>query len=235
MPSVSNKQRNLMAACAHGANYGACPPLKVAREFNRADQHAGLSRGGSTSLERGLEMKMNFGQGHGHNFFSTTPLVGHALSGSLGKADHSTRHAQKRFARFAEGGEVKKPAGPSAKERKQIRDMIERGKSDAIETLRTTRSALLSTVPSEPGDIGASLDELRGRLAMKDGGAIDMDMGSDSPELMYEQYMQLLDKLHDPQLDENTQMQIVDRLAQLESGLEAIGIDVGEDAGAPPG
>lgn len=232
MPSVSNKQHNLMAACAKGANYSTCPPLKVAREFNRADQRAGLAGGGSTSLERGLEMKMNFGQGHGHNFFSTTPLVGHALSGSLGKADRSTRHAQKRFARFAEGGEVKKPAGPSAKERREIRNMIERGKSDAITALRSTRSALLSTVPSEPGDIATSLDELRDRLAMKDGGAVGSD---DSPEFMYEQYMQLLDKLQDPQLDENTQMQIVDRLAQLESDLQALGIDVGEDAGAPPG
>lgn len=232
MPSTSNKQRNLMAACAEGANYKACPPLSVAREFHRADQHAGLNRGGSTSLERGLEMKMNFGQGHGHNFFSTTPLVGHALSGSLGKADRSTRHAQKSFARFAEGGEVKKPAGPSAKERQQIRAMIERGKSDAISTLRNTRAELMSTVPDEPPDIAASLGKLQDRLAMKDGG--DVNLQADDPESMYTEYMQLLQQLQDPQLDESTQMQIVDRLAQLESSLEAVGIDVGEDAGAPP-
>lgn len=38
MPSKSPKQARLMAACAHGADYKACPPVKVAKEFNRADK-----------------------------------------------------------------------------------------------------------------------------------------------------------------------------------------------------
>ena len=38
MPSKSKAQRNLMAACAHGAKYKKCPPEKVAKEFNRADK-----------------------------------------------------------------------------------------------------------------------------------------------------------------------------------------------------
>jgi len=33
-----------MAACAHGAKLGNCPPAKVAREFNRADRGRQLSR-----------------------------------------------------------------------------------------------------------------------------------------------------------------------------------------------
>ena len=42
MPSKSAKQARLMAACAHGAGYKACPPASVAREFNRADAGTGM-------------------------------------------------------------------------------------------------------------------------------------------------------------------------------------------------
>lgn len=38
MPSKSQSQARLMAACAHGAGYKSCPPTKVAREFNQADK-----------------------------------------------------------------------------------------------------------------------------------------------------------------------------------------------------
>jgi len=38
MPSKSKKQERFMAACAHGAGYKSCPPAKVAKEFNKADQ-----------------------------------------------------------------------------------------------------------------------------------------------------------------------------------------------------
>ena len=41
MPSKTAKQARFMAACAHGAGYGKCPPKKVAREFNQADKAAG--------------------------------------------------------------------------------------------------------------------------------------------------------------------------------------------------
>ena len=37
MPSTSPAQARLMAACAHGAGYAACPPMSVAVEFNQAD------------------------------------------------------------------------------------------------------------------------------------------------------------------------------------------------------
>ena len=40
MPSKSKKQARFMAACAHGAGYSSCPPLKVAKEFNQADMRA---------------------------------------------------------------------------------------------------------------------------------------------------------------------------------------------------
>lgn len=40
MPSKTKKQAMLMAACAHGAGYRKCPPMSVAKEFNRADTNA---------------------------------------------------------------------------------------------------------------------------------------------------------------------------------------------------
>lgn len=38
MPSKTKKQARLMAACAHGADYPQCPPVKVAKKFNKADK-----------------------------------------------------------------------------------------------------------------------------------------------------------------------------------------------------
>lgn len=42
MPSKSPAQARLMAACSHGAGYEACPPTKVAKEFNQADKGTGM-------------------------------------------------------------------------------------------------------------------------------------------------------------------------------------------------
>ena len=42
MPSKSPAQARLMATCAHGAGYEACPPAKVAKEFNQADTGTGI-------------------------------------------------------------------------------------------------------------------------------------------------------------------------------------------------
>jgi hypothetical protein len=46
MPSKSPEQRRLMAAAAHDPKFAAKVgvPQKVAREFNRADQHEGQDR-----------------------------------------------------------------------------------------------------------------------------------------------------------------------------------------------
>jgi len=40
MPSKTAKQARFMAACAHGwkPKGKKCPPMKVAKEFNRADK-----------------------------------------------------------------------------------------------------------------------------------------------------------------------------------------------------
>jgi len=46
MPSKSPKQAKLMAACAHGAKYDKCPPMKVAKEFNQADKGTGMLKKG---------------------------------------------------------------------------------------------------------------------------------------------------------------------------------------------
>lgn len=42
MPSKTPAQARLMAACAHGATYEACPPKNVATEFNQADKGTGI-------------------------------------------------------------------------------------------------------------------------------------------------------------------------------------------------
>lgn len=44
MPSKTAKQARFMAACAHGADYGSCPPAKVSKEFNQADKGTGILR-----------------------------------------------------------------------------------------------------------------------------------------------------------------------------------------------
>lgn len=159
-------------------------------------------------------------KGHG------MPTLGHAMSGTqLGQVDNSIRNAQGALAKFADGGEVKKPTGPSAKERREIRDMIERGKEDAISTLRTTRSALASTSPPAPEDYTQSLSDLSGRLALKDGGEVESGE-SDAPAKLYEQYTQLMDQLHAPGTNPQMQMQIVDQLTQIVSTLESMGISL---------
>lgn len=206
MPSVSPKQHNLMAACLNGAAYKKCPPLSVAREFMRADRGSALlnrSAGGtSRPLESGMDSKLNFGMGHGNSFFSTTPLMGHAMSGSLPK-------------RYAEGGEVKKPA-LSAKERSKIREMIERGKADAVDALRSTRAQLLNT----PSDASSSLRSLSDRLARK-----TLAVDQDDPERMYEQYTSLMQELESDARPE-AQMQLIERIANLEGRLRAMGIEL---------
>ena len=45
MPSKTKAQARLMAACAHGAGYKKCPPVKVAKEFNQADKGGSLLSG----------------------------------------------------------------------------------------------------------------------------------------------------------------------------------------------
>lgn len=44
MPSKTKAQARLMAACAHGADYKSCPPKKVAKKFNKADEKTGILR-----------------------------------------------------------------------------------------------------------------------------------------------------------------------------------------------
>lgn len=42
MPSKTKKQAKFMAACSHGSGYKSCPPMKVAKEFNKADAKTGI-------------------------------------------------------------------------------------------------------------------------------------------------------------------------------------------------
>jgi hypothetical protein len=234
MFSTTKPQAILMAMAAHNPAFAKKRGISqgVAREFNQADKGSGILKraaGGATPMEMGMDAQMNNGQGHGHNFFSTTPLMGHAMSGmQLGRADGAIRNAQSTLARFrfAEGGKVK-PAGPSARERKQIRDLIERGKDDAVTTLRAGRAALLeaSPDPADTEDYTASLDRLRKSLAspveMADG-EVDADAGvTADPQMLYGEYTELLAQLSDTGLDEQTRSEIADRLAQIEQQFDA--------------
>ncbi len=213
-----------MAACANGAAYKKCPPLQVARDFNRADKRTGILKraaGGAAPLESGLDSHLNFGMGHGKNFFSTTPLMGHAMSGTpLGGK------------RFAEGGKVSKPAkpaGPSAKERREIREIVERGKQDAVETLRASRDALLSMRPMD-ATVDTKLAGLRDRLMKADGGAVveEPSAAEGDPVQLYQEYLDLLAQLENPELEPQRQAESIDRLAEIERALEAMGINVAE-------
>jgi hypothetical protein len=204
MPSTSKPQATLMAMAAHNPAFAKKKgvPVGVARDFNRADQHSGILKkaGGGPAT-----------------------MFGHGLSGTqLGEADNLIRKAQDRFATFAEGGVVKKPAGPSAQERKEIRGLIERGKSDAVSALRDTRDALIDAQPSTD----ETLQRLSQQLAMKDGGAV-----SGGPESLYQEYLSLMQELDDAEDSEKVE-QTIDRLAQIEDELGALGIDVG--GGEPP-
>lgn len=42
MPSKTESQARLMAACSHGAGYSSCPPANVSQEFNQADKGSAL-------------------------------------------------------------------------------------------------------------------------------------------------------------------------------------------------
>lgn len=226
MATTKKPQGTLLAMVA--SNPGTAKPP--------GQKPAGMRRGagGGTPKESGMDAKMNFGQGHGHSMFSTMPLMGHAMSGTqLGQVDNALQKAHGRLARFAEGGEVKKPAGPSAKERKEIRSLIERGKDDAVTALRSTRSALLQTQmpqkPQAPEDYGAALDDISQRLAMKDGGQVATEAAQADPRLMYQEYSELMNELEQGQnSDPQLHMQIVDRLSQLAQHLEALGIPLPE-------
>jgi hypothetical protein len=231
MPSVSKPQATLMAMAAHHPAFAKKKgiPLKVAREFNRADQRSGILRKAGGGQTRAGMNRQNFGQGHGHSLFSTMPLQGHAMSGTqLGQADALIGKAQRAF---ADGGSVKSQKPQiSAKERKQIRDMIERGKSDAISALRSTREMLLSNAPTPAAstdDADSTLAELSERLAMKDGG--DVSQGG-SPQALYMEYQRLMAALENEATDPKQQMELVDRLADIGAELEKLGVPVEQPA-----
>jgi hypothetical protein len=181
-------------------------------------------------MQSGVQDHMNFGQGHGRGMFSTMPLMGHAMSGTqLGQADALIGKAQRAF---ADGGSVKdsKSAKPqiSAKERKEIRDMIERGKSDAISTLRSTRSMLMSNAPApssedEDDSSTAALANLSARLAMKDGGEVQ----ADSPDELFAEYQKLTAELDNDEIEPSRQAEVVDRLAAITEELDKLGVPVG--------
>lgn len=208
MSSASKPPATLMAMAAHSPAFGKKKGTSV-----------------STNQRAGIVKKAGGGAG---------AMIGHAMSGTqLGDSDNLIRKAQDRFATFAEGGAVKKPAGPSAKERKEIRGIIERGKTDAVSALRDTRAALIQQQPPdvEP-DTDSALASLTQRLAMKDGGEVEApDEGmSQSPDLLYQEYAELMDNIDDPRIDDELRQQMADRMELIESSLDSVGIEVGEQS-----
>lgn len=214
-----------MAMAAHNPAFAKRRgiPLGVAREYNRADKRTGILKkaaGGRTPAQAGIDAKRNFGMGEGHSMFSNMPLMGHALSGTqLGQADGAIRKAGHILARFADGGSVKKPEqkGPSAKERKEIRAIVERGKQDAVSALRSTRVALLQTVPSPSEDVDTKLANLSSRLAKSD--KKPAESGPDTSK-MFSEYATIMDHLQDPRLDEAARAQMIARMTAIESAVQ---------------
>lgn len=203
MPSTSKPQATLMAMAAHNPAFAKKKgiPVRVAKDFNRADKRTGiLKKGGG----------------------GPASMMGHALSGTqLGGADNLIRKAQDRFTMFADGGAVKKPVqkGPSAKERREIRSMIERGKSDAVGALRGMRSALINSQEDspveKPSDPDASLARLSSRLATKKAAAPD-------PTHLHDEYRSLLEHVDDPRIDPELRGQMSSRLATIEQMLAGV-------------
>jgi len=199
MPSVSKPQATLMAMAAHNPAFAKKKgiPVRVAKDFNRADKKSGILKkagGGPASM------------------------MGHALSGTqLGGTDNLIRKAQDRFSMFADGGAVKKPPGPSAKERREIRSMIERGKSDAVGALRGMRSALINSQEDapvqQPKDTDASLQRLRSQLAAKSAPP------APNPAHLHDEYRSLLEHVDDPRIDPELRGQMSARLATIEQML----------------
>lgn len=225
MPSTSKPQATLMAMAAHNPAFAKKKgiPVRVAKDFNRAD------KGGSMLKKAGG---------------GPASMMGHALSGTqLGGPENLIRKAQDRFATFADGGAVKKPAGPSLKERREIRAMIEDGKDDAVSALRGMRSALINSQEKSPveqpdPDPDTSLARLRSQLSMADGGEVDVDDAeapnddpaatTPNPEMLMQEYQELVTALQDESLPQEMHGQIIDRLASIESMLEQMGIDVSD-------
>lgn len=216
MPSVSKPQATLMAIAAHHPAFAKKKgiPLKVAREFNQADKRTGILRKHKGGALLGRPGAMT----------STMPLLGHAMSGTqLGQADALIRKVQHAF---ADGGSVKAEKSElSAKQRKDIRDSIERGKTSAISSLRATRSMLMASAPppSSAEDASSQLASLSGRLAAK-------SMQPGSPAAMYAEYQHLMSQIHDETIDPKQQMAAVDRLAQISAQLDQLGVPVQEPA-----
>ena len=201
MPSVSKPQATLMAMAAHNPAFAKKKhiPVKVAKDFNRADKRSGiLKKGGG----------------------GPASMMGHALSGTqLGGTENLIRKAQDRFTMFADGGAVKKPPGPSAKERREIRAMIEHGKSDAVSALRGMRSALIASqedTPVEKPDADASLARLRSQLTTK------IAPVTPNPVHLHDEYRELLQRVDDPRLDPELRDQMSARMAAIEGMLGGV-------------
>jgi hypothetical protein len=227
VPSVSKKQAHLFAAVAHNPAFAKRVgiPESVGREFNHADQGSGMlnkADGGRSPALSSMEAHTNFGQGRGHSMFSTMPLQGHAMSGTqLGQADALIGRAQKAF---SEGGSVKKDSGSkkpqmSAKERGEVRALIERGKTDAVTSLRSTRAMLLRTSPASPRTEDRAGDALA-RLSRQ------LSIQAPDPQ---QEYAALMAQLENAPLDPVSQRKLLDRLAMLSEELDQTGL-----ATAPP-
>jgi hypothetical protein len=190
-----------MAMAAHNPAFAKKKgiPVRVANDFNRADKRSGiLKKGGG----------------------GPASMMGHALSGTqLGGTENLIRKAQDRFTSFAAGGAVKKPAGPSAKERREVRSMIEQGKSDAVGALRGMRSALISSqedTPVKQPDADQSLARLRSQLATK------VPQTTPNPSLLHDEYRELMQRVDDPRIDPELRSQMGVRLADIEQMLGAL-------------
>jgi hypothetical protein len=192
MPSKSKAQRNLMAAAAHNPKFAkkVGVPVKVAKEFNRADKGKRFNEGGTTMKHEDIKLdkkivkkavslhdkqqhggkKTNLAglkkggileKGTGEKYASKAAMMRHEKKET--KAEEMKEHGMKK------GGKVKKCAEGGII--KTIKDMFKsapespKGKAKGVAITKETITATPGAIPS---DIMDTLQTRKNEKAFKD-------------------------------------------------------------------
>lgn len=175
MPSTTEPQARFMAACAHGAGYSSCPPVKVSHEFNQADKGSALlshamqhhhAAGGAISPLAALEgdpMQMRatlpkLGSPMGAAGYGTRMRMPHIpIAGSLHNIDQHMAGARMKLPAikasigghmrgYADGGEVRLGARAISAIKDALSHLANKDASSAAATLRASPEAMTHPV-----------------------------------------------------------------------------------------
>lgn len=200
----------------------------------------------------------------GAGSMSMSPLAGSGGSGGLGTSDALVGNASNLLwdlknklagPAFAEGGKV----AVSANALKRIKEAAARLQSNdkelALQALRSSREAMSQK------DTSAAVQDLLGqnkrsaadRLKklieadanknkvpfLADGGEVPVPqdgggMADADPQALYAEFQQLLAQLQSGSLNEQQEMEVINRLQEIENILEAMGIEVDQDQTGQP-